>query len=131
MPPMKLKQSPSPQTLAASQDARLLARETLRISSNLASSPAPPAIASAPDARNVGIVDKQFVDASLRLICCEEINGRRWNYVVDNGANGRGRNGSLRAICSQTPEAPVDVILNSLIFSFHCSVLGVQVILPV
>ncbi|RVW44394.1 Protein root UVB sensitive 6 [Vitis vinifera] len=71
-------------TLATSQDARLLARETLRISASLASSPAPSAVASSPEARNLGIVDEQFVDASLRLICCEEINGRRWNYVVDN-----------------------------------------------
>ena len=109
MPPMKLKQSPSPQTLAASQDARLLARETLRISANLASAPAAPAVTSAPEARNVGIVDEQFVDASLRLICCEEVNGRRWNYVVDNGGNGRGSSGSLRAVCGQTPQAPVDV----------------------
>ncbi|KAJ9687744.1 hypothetical protein PVL29_016280 [Vitis rotundifolia] len=113
MPPMKLKQSPSPQTLATSQDARLLARETLRISANLASSPAPSAVASSPEARNVGIVDEQFVDASLRLICCEEINGRRWNYVVDNeGGNGRGRNGSLRAVCSQNPQAPVDEMMS-------------------
>ncbi|CBI29631.3 hypothetical protein AAG906_014822 [Vitis piasezkii] len=113
MPPMKLKQSPSPQTLATSQDARLLARETLRISASLASSPAPSAVASSPEARNLGIVDEQFVDASLRLICCEEINGRRWNYVVDNeGGNGQGRNGSLRAVCSQTPQAPVDELMS-------------------
>ena len=101
-PPIKLKQSQTnatAQTLtaaassSASHDtARLLVRETLRISANLASSPSIPAepplsLADSPESRSLnrrrlGLVEEEYVNSSLRLICCEEIDGHKWNYVA-------------------------------------------------
>ena len=116
MAPIKLKQSPNSaaNSVASSTEARILVRETLRISANLAS--APPADSVSPtfslaesQARKLGIVENQFIDSSLRLICCEEIDGRRWNYVADNEPSGRSKNGSIRAVCLQTPQAPFEV----------------------
>ncbi|KAE9602087.1 hypothetical protein Lal_00049544 [Lupinus albus] len=46
---------------SSSQDARLLVRETLRMSANLSSSPA----------------------SLSKLICWEEMDGHRWNYVAE------------------------------------------------
>ncbi|XP_047328913.1 protein root UVB sensitive 6-like [Impatiens glandulifera] len=125
MAPMKLKQASNTttQTLTgtASQDARLLVRETLRISANLAS--AAPSSSSAmvaaesiglrPEAVNFGLLDEQFVDSTMRLICYEEVDGRRWKYLADNGETKKLRNGSsIRTVSLQTPKAPVDELLS-------------------
>ncbi|OWM84833.1 protein root UVB sensitive 6 [Punica granatum] len=121
MAPIKIKKPPSSpaQTLTSQQEARLLVRETLRISADLASAPANPAVSSpsasasvaAPEGR-FGLVDKQFVDSSLRLICCEEINGRRWKYVAEGDGSGRFRKDSIRAISLQSPQSPVDELMS-------------------
>ncbi|KAK9286852.1 hypothetical protein L1049_015258 [Liquidambar formosana] len=124
MAPIKLKQAPNSaaQTLTTSQDARLLVRETIRISANLASSssPSPPSAPSSvsslvtSEARNLGFVEEQFIDSSLRLICCEEIDGRRWKYVAENDGSGRFKKGrgSIRAVSLQTPQDPVDELMS-------------------
>ncbi|XAR49294.1 hypothetical protein NMG60_11032450 [Bertholletia excelsa] len=124
MAPMKLKRTPSsaaqPLPGTASQDARLLVRETLRISANLASSASPSSSALVaaescglrPDAANWGLVDEQFVDSSLRLICCEEIDGRRWKYFAENGESKQLRRGSIRAISLQSHQAPFEDMLS-------------------
>ena len=116
MAPIKLKQSQNSaaKSVASSTEARTLVRETLRISASLASSPpadsVPPTLSLAgPQARKFGIVEDQFIDSSLRLICSEEIDGRRWNYVAENDLSGRSKNGSIRAVCFQKPQAPIDV----------------------
>ncbi|XP_057977842.1 protein root UVB sensitive 6 isoform X2 [Malania oleifera] len=120
MAPIQLKRSP-PQTLTNPQDARLLVRETIRISANLASAPpSSPSLSSSPASgvaesrrdTNLGLLQDDFVDSSLRLICCEEIDGRRWKYVVDNGAPGCSSKGSLRAISLHTPLTPVDELMS-------------------
>lgn len=137
MPPLNLKQSPS-QTLTSttaaaasstSQDARLLVRETLRISANLASAPpnhGSPSLANHPGesvsqsqpllslegTRLRGLVEEEFVDSSFRLICCEEIDGRRWRYVAEKDAAGGFKKNSIRAISLQTPQAPVDELMS-------------------
>ncbi|GJY21337.1 protein root UVB sensitive 6 [Tanacetum coccineum] len=86
-----------PSTPSSSQDAHLLVRETLRISANLASSPAPQ------DAIK-RVEDDEFVDASLRLICYEEVDGRRFKYL---------RNASfIRAVSLQSRQAPVDELVS-------------------
>ena len=129
-PPIKLKQSQSTsaaQTLTASSsslsahDARLLVRETLRISANLASSnsnatESPPlSLADSVEnqsrnRRRLGLVEEEYVNSSLRLICCEEIDGRRWNYVAEKDSlSGTFRKGSIRALTMHTPPAPVEV----------------------
>lgn len=110
---MKMKSS-SPSTsqtlttaAASSQDARLLVRETLRISANLASAPPsqPPVEVS---------LQEQFVDTSLRLICSEEIDGRRWNYFAQDVGSVKFKKGSIRAVSLQSPKPPLDVSMNSL-----------------
>lgn len=115
---MKLKptssNSPS-QTITAttSKEVRVLVHETLRISANLASAP-PPAAELRLDEANLGLVEGEFVNSSLRLICFEEIDGRRWKYLAENN-NGGGsiqfKKGSIRAICLQSPQAPAEVTL--------------------
>lgn len=122
---MKLKHSPtssSSQTLTvttSSHDAQLLVRETLRISADLASaSPSLPAsVHVAPENVSFGVVDRQFVDSSLRLLCCEEIDGRRWKYFADDETVGsdifklnmkKKKKNSIRAVSLQTPQAPLE-----------------------
>ncbi|XP_023553117.1 protein root UVB sensitive 6-like [Cucurbita pepo subsp. pepo] len=119
MAPIKLKQSQNSaaKSVASSTEARTLVRETLRISASLASSPpadsVPPTLSLAgPQARKFGIVEDQFIDSSLRLICSEEIDGRRWNYVAENDLSGRSKNGSIRAVCFQKPQAPIDEMMS-------------------
>ncbi|KAF5733142.1 hypothetical protein HS088_TW17G00679 [Tripterygium wilfordii] len=114
MAPINLKPSrnSTTQTLttaaASSQDARLLVRETLRISANLASSPPIAPLVSPPEeARQLGLVEEEFVNSSLKLICCEEIDGRRWKYVADKDSAGRFQRNSIRAIALQSPQAPM------------------------
>ncbi|KAJ9174852.1 hypothetical protein P3X46_013453 [Hevea brasiliensis] len=135
MAPIKIKQSPNPtaQTLtstASSQEARLLVRETLRISANLASASSP-AMSQPPstspsysivspeqsvslidNSRRLGLVEEEFIDSSLRLICCEEIDGRKWKYVAENDGFGRYKKNSIRAVSLQTPQAPVEEIMS-------------------
>ncbi|CAL5398976.1 unnamed protein product [Camellia sinensis] len=116
-PPLKLNQSSSSSS-TSTHDARLLARETLRISANLASSSSATLVAAErtrfrPEAANLGFVDEQFVDSSLRLICCEEIDGRRWNYFAEkNGSSNQFNKGSIRAVTLQTPQAPVEELIS-------------------
>ena len=126
MPPMKLRRSSSPaQTLTtSSQDARVLVRETIRISANLASGPPsmpviPPTM---PESKNLrlGLVEDEFIDSSLRLICCEEIDGRRWKYIAENDSFGNIKKGSIRSVSLQTPLAPVDVCSFLMDFYFGC-----------
>ncbi|XAR56247.1 hypothetical protein NMG60_11036651 [Bertholletia excelsa] len=117
---MKLKQAPksTAQTLS-SHDARLLVRETIRISANLASSapPSPSSVAAEghglrTEAANLGLVEEQFVGSTLRLICCEEIDGRRWNYFAENSGSKQFGQGSIRAVGLQTPQAPVEELVS-------------------
>ncbi|KAJ7967927.1 protein root UVB sensitive 6-like [Quillaja saponaria] len=134
MSPIKLNKSSTSattQTIKSTQDARLLVRETLRISANLASAPAiatpPIETAAVPTSSSVvslvgsesrgrigGVVvgEEEFIDSSLRLICCEEIDGRRWKYVAENDGSGSFKKGSFRALSLQTPQAPLDELMS-------------------
>ncbi|KAJ6928241.1 protein root UVB sensitive 6 [Populus alba x Populus x berolinensis] len=115
MPPIKMKQSPNhtAQTLTtsttSSQEARRLVRETLRISANLASSPSPPA--NPPTLSQSALLEDEFLGSTLRLICCEEIDGRRWKYVAERDASGLFKKNSIRAVGLQTPQAPVEELM--------------------
>ncbi|KAA8536630.1 hypothetical protein F0562_029108 [Nyssa sinensis] len=122
---MKFKQRPTSatQTLTAttSHDARLLVRETLRISANLASAPPlppPSTLVEAdssglrPHVANLGIVEEQLVDSNLRLICCEEIDGHRWKYFAENDGSKQFKKGSIRVVHLRTPQAPVDDLMS-------------------
>lgn len=104
---MKFTRRPStPAT--SSQDAHLLVRETLRISANLASSAAPPAPSEDVIRSNeVKRLEDQFVDASLRLICYEEVDGRRFKYLR-NGPTST----SIRAVNLQSRQAPLDELVS-------------------
>ena len=118
-PPVNLKQSSTSAaqtiTTTAGHEARLLVRETLRISAGLASSPADFSPSSLPllahDAtRKLGLVEDEFVASSLRLICCEELDGRRWQYVAETEPSGRSfKKGSFRALGLLSPQVPYEV----------------------
>lgn len=130
---MKLKNpsNSASQTLTSSE-TRLLVRETLRISANLASAPPPSPSAAAPQDRPLlqdssfgGLVEDQFLNSSLRLICCEEIDGRRWQYFAEDYNVGGGSAGSkhlkknsIRAVSLQTPLSPADVSSNRFLCCF-------------
>lgn len=129
---MKLKNpSNSPSQTLTSSETRLLVRETLRISANLASAPppSPSEAAVAPQELKTssfsGLVDDQFLNSSLRLICCEEIDGRRWQYFADdnigvsNVAVKQLKKNSIRAVSMQTPLSPVDVSITGLLLHFN------------
>ncbi|KAL0364959.1 UNVERIFIED_CONTAM: protein root UVB sensitive 6 [Sesamum angustifolium] len=111
---MKLKHpsNSASQTLTSS-DTRMLVRETLRISANLASAPPPSPGAGAVAAQDRtllqdssfgGFVEDQFLDSSLRF--CEEIDGRRWQYFAENnisvrsGGSRKLKKNSIRAVSS-------------------------------
>lgn len=110
----------------SSQDTRLLVRETLRISANLASAPPP---STAPEIgglrsgdESYGLVEERFVDSSSSLVCYEEIDGRRWKYLAENNDSKQFKKGSIRAVSLQNPQTPVDV---SFFFSMHTHMLKV------
>ncbi|PIN13835.1 hypothetical protein CDL12_13541 [Handroanthus impetiginosus] len=115
---MKFKHNSASQN-PASSDAQLLVRETLRISANLASAPppSPEAATERPllqDSRLGGLIEDQH--SSLRLICCEEMDGRRWKYFAENDSvrssgSKQLKRTSIRAVSLQTPQAPVDDLM--------------------
>ncbi|KAI4367062.1 hypothetical protein MLD38_022843 [Melastoma candidum] len=115
---IKMKRPP-PQALPSPPDPRFLARETLRISADIASSSSSTTslqdstvvAASASVSAAPGLLNQDLLESSARFICCEEIDGRRWKYVTDyddGGSSGSLRKGSFRAVCLQTPQSPVD-----------------------
>lgn len=65
-----------------------------------------------PGVSNLGIMEEQFVDSSLRLICCEEIDGRMWKYYAGSGGSKRMKSGSIRAVSLQTPQAPAEELMS-------------------
>ncbi|KAL3515788.1 hypothetical protein ACH5RR_022690 [Cinchona calisaya] len=102
-------------TTTSSQDATQLVRETLRISANLASAPpSPPQAAAAErdgfrrDVASFGLVEDQFLNSSLKLICREEIDGRRWEYFADLDNSKPFKKNSIRAVSLHSRQAPVD-----------------------
>ncbi|KAL9251925.1 root UVB sensitive 6-like protein [Drosera capensis] len=105
--------APTIAAASSAQDARLLVRETMRISANLASAPSPITVSmesrgSGGAGNGNGMIQPEFVESSLRLICCEEVDGRRWKYFVENGG---GRKESIRGVCLQRPQAPVEELM--------------------
>ncbi|XP_064972023.1 protein root UVB sensitive 6-like isoform X2 [Musa acuminata AAA Group] len=46
-----------------------------------------------------------------RVLCCEEIDGRRWSYVVDDGGHPR-RGSAVRAVPMQSPMAPLEELMS-------------------
>ncbi|XP_022855708.1 protein root UVB sensitive 6-like, partial [Olea europaea var. sylvestris] len=118
---MKLKHpsNSTSQTLTSSE-TRLLVRETLRISANLASAPPPPAVPELElirDSKFGGLVEDQFLDSSFRLICCEEIDGQRWKYFADNNSvktnsSEKFKKNSIRTVSLHYPQAPFDGLMS-------------------
>lgn len=54
----------------------------------------------------------EFRDSSLKLICCEEIDGRRWKYVAEKDSFGNFKNNSIRTVSLHTPQAPLDELMS-------------------
>lgn len=64
-------------------------------------------------AGGIGVAaDDEFVGSSFRLICCEEMDGRRWKYVAEKDPSGGFKKNSFRALTLHTPQAPLDVSLS-------------------
>ncbi|KAL2339324.1 hypothetical protein Fmac_013770 [Flemingia macrophylla] len=87
MAPMNMKQSGNSSISSSSQE--ILVRETLRMSANLASSP----------------LNGSLTPSSLRLICCEEMDGRRWKYVAETDGHGQFKTNSFRPLSCQAPHS--------------------------
>ncbi|PKA57190.1 glutamate N-acetyltransferase / amino-acid N-acetyltransferase [Apostasia shenzhenica] len=123
MSPIQLKHSP------ASSEARVLVRDAMR-SATLASSPAllppphpsPPATGITTD-RQIAAAEVRFGGpgadslaasaAAPRVLCCEQIDGKRWNYVVEpNGPRNSGRGDYLRTVSLQSPVAPIEELVS-------------------
>jgi hypothetical protein len=93
--PLNVKKQTPNISSPSSQD--ILIRETLRISAQLASSTT---------------ILNTATPSTLRFICCEEIDGRRWNYVAETDASGQFKNNSFRALSLQTPKPPFDEMMS-------------------
>lgn len=119
MAPIALKKSASSAqglTRGGAPDARGLVRDAVR--ATLASPPLgsqPPLPQRQADWVQAEIrfgppVGRLALDATPvpRVLCCEEIDGRRWSYVVDDGGHPR-RGSAVRAVPMQCPMAPLEV----------------------
>ncbi|CAI9115209.1 OLC1v1016049C1 [Oldenlandia corymbosa var. corymbosa] len=107
-------------TATFSQDARLLLWGTLQISANLALTPSiansPPSLPMPPPIErdrfsgdvvpSFGLVEDQFVNSSLKIICREEMDSRRREYFADVGTIAD--EGSIPLLCSVRESIPVD-----------------------
>lgn len=126
MAPIPLKRSASSAqslTRGGAPDACGLVREAVRASA-AASLASPPLVPTPPqpqkqtdrvqaEVRFGPPVEGLALDAAPApgVLCWEEIDGRRWSYVVDvDGTHGRARRGSsVRAVPMQSPVAPLEV----------------------
>lgn len=128
MAPIPLKRSASSAqslTRGGAPEACGLVREAVRASA-AASLASPPLVPTRPQPQPQKQTDR--VQAEVRfgppveglaldaapapgVLCWEEIDGRRWSYVVDvDGTPGRARRGSsVRAVPMQSPVAPLEV----------------------
>nr|CAD1818227.1 unnamed protein product [Ananas comosus var. bracteatus] len=131
MAPIPLKQSPSSaQTLArgggGAPETRGIVREAVRATAAATLASSPPAVAPPPPIDQIQ-AEVRFgppvaglaaapAAAAERVLCWEEVDGRRWSYVVDvgEGRGGRGsRKGSaVRAVSMQTPVAPLEELVS-------------------
>lgn len=115
MAPVPVKTSPG-----LAPETRDIVREAVRASA-AATLASPPALPARDDWIQAGIKFGPAVDPGLalvapaapRVLCCEEIDGRRWSYVLDDvegppGTKAR-RGPSLRAVPMQSPVDPLEV----------------------
>ncbi|KAH1243936.1 hypothetical protein AAZX31_07G253000 [Glycine max] len=98
MAPNPMKQSANSTTTTIA-NKEILVRETMRISANLASPPQPP-----PPSPIVGI------------ICCEEMDGRRWKYLAESDGFGGFKKNSFLPVSlnSNHPRDPLHVTTLSI-----------------
>ncbi|KAI0507813.1 hypothetical protein KFK09_013941 [Dendrobium nobile] len=118
MAPIPLKHSPAS---AAPHEARVIVRDAMRTAAlasypSLLPPPPPPVAADQVVAEQVrfggpAADTHATVEAQPRVLCCEEIDGKRWNYVVEaEGPRMSRRGSSLKAVSLQSPGAPIDEI---------------------
>ncbi|KAE8731849.1 Protein root UVB sensitive 6 [Hibiscus syriacus] len=62
--------------------------------------------------RRMELVGDEFRDSSLKLICYEEIDGRRWKYVAERDSFGNFKSNSMRALTLHTPQTPLDELMS-------------------
>ncbi|XP_022724337.1 protein root UVB sensitive 6-like [Durio zibethinus] len=107
-----------------SQESHFLVRETLRISANLASNVGVSSSGSSrsmndgaaiplmDENRRMGLLGDEFLESSSKLICCEEIDGRRWMYMAEKDPFGNFKNNSIRTLSLHTPQTPLDELMS-------------------
>ncbi|XP_039133560.1 protein root UVB sensitive 6 [Dioscorea cayenensis subsp. rotundata] len=118
MAPISLKRPSTPSqnlTLAGASEARSLVRDAMR--TTLAAPPVSSPLAeqiSPAELRFGPALDGFVVDGmASRILCCEEVDGRRWSYVADVEPSGSLRTGSsLKAVALQNPVAPIDELVS-------------------
>uniref|UniRef100_A0A804N9R6 Protein root UVB sensitive 6 n=1 Tax=Zea mays TaxID=4577 RepID=A0A804N9R6_MAIZE len=106
-PAVGLKRSATQTITLPPPDTRLAVRDVMR-----STIPSQPAVAPAS-------TERQAPAAALQgFLCLEEVDGRRWSYVVDGGAaKGRSRGGAVpagaavRAVPLQSPLPPAEEIM--------------------
>ncbi|XP_020584604.1 protein root UVB sensitive 6 [Phalaenopsis equestris] len=110
MAPIQLKHS------AASAEARVMVRDAMRTAA-LASSPnlLPPPPMTPDQIATSQVCFGGDTNASVavqpRVLCCEEIDGKKWSYVVGVEERRMSRRcSSLKAVPLQSPVAPIDEI---------------------
>ncbi|KAK1310090.1 hypothetical protein QJS10_CPA08g00952 [Acorus calamus] len=102
---IQLKQSPAA-SATASQDARIIVREAMRVT--LASSPPPAEAEAAVEMKTTTAVE------GVRVLCSEEVDGRRWRYVAEVDGSGRLRKGAAVRVVGleRRPEVPMDDLIS-------------------
>lgn len=114
MPPVSLKNNAPSLTQETRTHVRDAMRSTIATTSDQIEQQ--PEVKFGPNLKEfvIGNGNENKVD-SLRVLCCEEINGRKWSYVVENiEASSRmtARKGSLiKAVSLQTPKTPGDELM--------------------
>ncbi|XP_078434512.1 root UVB sensitive protein (Protein of unknown function, DUF647) [Wolffia australiana] len=117
MAPISFKNSPP-----AAQDARMLVREAMRASAAATLASAPPLTASplstmaekASEAGELRLLHGRREPDLARVVCLEEVDGKKWKYVaVEEGSGKQRRGASVRAVPVQhSPMAPVDELVS-------------------
>ncbi|KAJ0972921.1 hypothetical protein J5N97_020880 [Dioscorea zingiberensis] len=118
MAPMPLKRPSTPSqnlTLAGASEARGLVRDAMRATLASPSLSPPPGEQILPAELRFGpAMDGFAVDgAASRILCCEEVDGRRWSYVAEMEPSGKVRRGSsVKAVPMQNPGPPIDELVS-------------------
>ncbi|XP_039119946.1 protein root UVB sensitive 3-like [Dioscorea cayenensis subsp. rotundata] len=118
MAPISLKRPSTPSqniTLAGASEARSLVRDAMRTTlvAPLVSLPLAKQISPAELRFGPALVGFMVDGMASKILCCEEVDRRRWSYMADVEPSGSLRTGSsLKAVAIQNPVAPIDELVS-------------------